>query len=247
MPIPGRLLKDLLLKQFKSMKQQQSGPFLYHVNTVQTAITFLKNNGLLSRGAVEDLGLIQTAQRSDDTDKALGIYYDIFFDSCDVHYECNNICFYGPVSFRYGIDLLNDLDAEKKIIEVTKSNPIYWKQIDRDNQYFNEGDIQLQGTGFTLGNFKQHITIVNHHAPLSFTRLESVILDEPDNSKKHQELFKKAKDYLAKLINDLNKSNSTNVEFIIRTQEQCRQDCRCKENYRKMSDESFCKFFSFEE
>lgn len=190
---------------------------------------------------------MQTEQRSDDTDKALGIYYDIFFDSCDVHYECNSICFYGPVSFRYGIDLLDDLDAEKKVIEVTKSNPIYWKQIDRDNQYFNEVDIQSPVDGFTLGNYKQHITIVDMHEPLSFDRLEGIILDEPDDSKIHQELFKKAKDHLTKLINDLNRLNGTNVVIYVRSRNLCRQGCRCEEIYRKMGYEEFCKYFSFKE
>ena len=54
---------------------------LYHANTVETACTFLQNGGLLSRGAVEDLRLHQSPQETDDTDKLLDVYYDIFFDS----------------------------------------------------------------------------------------------------------------------------------------------------------------------
>ena len=45
--------------------------YLYHANTVVTAITFLENNGLYSRQAVEDKGLFQTPQVSDETDKFL--------------------------------------------------------------------------------------------------------------------------------------------------------------------------------
>lgn len=52
--------------------------YLYHSNTVETSITFLRHGGLLSRGAVEKNGLNQTPQRSDEIDKQLGIYNDIF-------------------------------------------------------------------------------------------------------------------------------------------------------------------------
>ena len=162
MAISGKLLKSIMVNEFET-KNRSSGPFLYHVNTVQTAALFLKNKGLLSRGAVEDLGLKQTPQKTDADDKSYGIYYDIFFDSCDIHYQCRNYCSYGPVSFRYSIDLLEELDDEKKIIEVTKSNPISWKNSDKQEYYFNETNIRDSANGFKLDNFQQHITVVDMH------------------------------------------------------------------------------------
>jgi hypothetical protein len=247
MAILGSFLKDLMINEFKNTKRKK-GPYLYHVNTVQTAITFLNNNGLLSRGAVEELGLKQTEQQTDAKDKAFGIYYDVFLDSCDIHYMCGNYCYYGPVSFRYNVDLLDDLDAERKIIEVTKSNPISWDNNDysnREEHYFNETSIQSPVDGFTLDNFKQHVTIVNMHDPLSFTRLDGIRLDEPDDNEQHQKLFIQAKEYLKKLVEGLNESNGLNISFSIRNT--CKQNCCCKENYKIMNDNDFYKFYGFEE
>ena len=53
---------------------------LFHANTVATSITFLNEAHLLSRKYVEDNKLFQTAQYSDEKDKAFDIYDDIFVD-----------------------------------------------------------------------------------------------------------------------------------------------------------------------
>ena len=53
---------------------------LYHTNTVETSLSFLKNGGLLSRGLCEEMGLPQTPQITDDTDRRDGIYFDIFLN-----------------------------------------------------------------------------------------------------------------------------------------------------------------------
>ncbi|WP_295359158.1 hypothetical protein [uncultured Succiniclasticum sp.] len=244
MAISGKLLKSIMVNEFET-KNRSSGPFLYHVNTVQTAALFLKNKGLLSRGAVEDLGLKQTPQKTDADDKSYGIYYDIFFDSCDIHYQCRNYCSYGPVSFRYSIDLLEELDDEKKIIEVTKSNPISWKNSDKQEYYFNETNIRDSANGFKLDNFQQHITVVDMHTPLPFSCLLGIRLDEPDDDPRHQELFIKAKDYLENLIEKLSVFDGIYIPFSIRNG--CKPNCHCKESYRNMADDQFEKLFSFDE
>lgn len=46
---------------------------LYHANTVKTSCTFLRNGGLLSRGAVEKLKLEQSPQSSDEIDKKFDV------------------------------------------------------------------------------------------------------------------------------------------------------------------------------
>ena len=38
--------------------------FLFHANTVSTSRTFIEQGGLLSRGAIEQNGLMQTVQSS---------------------------------------------------------------------------------------------------------------------------------------------------------------------------------------
>lgn len=58
---------------------------LYHANTTQTSLTYFKHKGLLSRGAVENMGLNQTKQSSDEVDKILNVWNDVFLDSTDLH------------------------------------------------------------------------------------------------------------------------------------------------------------------
>lgn len=63
---------------------------LHHANTVRTAGTFLRAGGLMSRGAVEDLGLDQTPQGSDEADRRYEVWYDIFLDRVDIHSDLND-------------------------------------------------------------------------------------------------------------------------------------------------------------
>ena len=46
----------------KQILKKKGVSHLYHANTMITACTFIENGGLLSRGAVEDLGLSQSPQ-----------------------------------------------------------------------------------------------------------------------------------------------------------------------------------------
>lgn len=82
---------------------------LYHANSVATASTFLENGGVFSRGAAEDRGLYQTSQETDDTDRDVDVFYDIFFDSVDIHQRIKKLNHYGPVLFVYSIDLIDTL------------------------------------------------------------------------------------------------------------------------------------------
>lgn len=98
---------------------------MYHANTVATACTFLENGGLLSRGYVEDHDLFQTSQRSDEHDQHVDVFYDIFFDSVDVHKRGNDRNKYGPVTFVYSVGVIDTLSEGE--LQITKDNPIRWK------------------------------------------------------------------------------------------------------------------------
>jgi hypothetical protein len=63
--------------------QKRGVQALYHVNTVRTAISFLKSGGLLSRERGEKLG--QTSQYTDDKDKQLGLWDKVFVDTLNIH------------------------------------------------------------------------------------------------------------------------------------------------------------------
>lgn len=98
---------------------------LCHVNTAATALTFLKNGGLLSRKYVEEhpTTCFQTSQDSDRLDRNFGIFNDIFFDAEDIWNHCGmKYCYYGPITFYYDVKILSKFSN----IYVSKENPVHW-------------------------------------------------------------------------------------------------------------------------
>lgn len=148
---------------------------LHHANTVVTSLSFLRNGGLLSRGYAEESGIPQTPQKSDETDKDFGVYYDIFFDSVDIHVKSLNVNHYGPVLFVYSLDVLDTSDIE---VKVTKTNPIYWPPgMTEEEKYFTD-EAELEA-GYSGTGFGQHITICNMRRPLSFEHLQNILIEDP--------------------------------------------------------------------
>lgn len=191
---------------------------LYHANTVGTAVTFLKVGGLLSRGVVRDRRLFQTYQQSDHTDKQLGVFYDIFFDTVDVHKRSRNICFYGQVMFVYDVDVLDTVNN----VKVTKTNPISWKgNLMEEKKYFVDSDDLNKN--LAPGNFGQHVTIHDYHNVLPFRPyIRDIILDNP--GEKWNSYFDAARERIGRLIQD----NNLDIELRIR---ECPEECRCQEKY----------------
>ena len=56
----------------------------------------------------------------------LEIFNDIFLDTKDLHKHFSRQNHYGPVLFRFELELLLDEEIE---VWVTKNNPIYWDTI----------------------------------------------------------------------------------------------------------------------
>ncbi|HNP69286.1 MAG TPA: hypothetical protein PKH16_15375 [Aequorivita sp.] len=100
--------------------------YLHHANTVSTAITFIENNALLSRNYVELNGLFQSAQKSDSEDKLFDVWDHVFLDGEDLHKRYKRANKYGPVLFRFKLDMLTSPLLQK--IYITKSNPWYWNK-----------------------------------------------------------------------------------------------------------------------
>ena len=193
---------------------------LYHVNSVATASTFLQNGGLLSRGAVEDHGLFQTPQETDNTDRKVDVFYDIFFDSVDIHQRIKNLNHYGPVVFVYTVDLIDALPQGS--IKITKDNPIRWTpNMAEDEKYFlSENELRLW---FNKGDFTQHFTVRHQLEPLSFEYLEKTIIDDPgvDDIR----YFENACRHLQNLMDEY----SVDVPLEVR---QCPLGCDCQKQYR---------------
>lgn len=203
----------------KTILIQKGINFLYHANSVATASTFLENGGLLSRGYVEENGLFQTPQETDERDKHVDVFYDIFFDSVDIHQRINNINYYGPVVFVYSINVIDMLEEGR--LKITKNNPIYWDyNIREDEKYFlSETELMMD---FQKGEFRKHITIRHQKTPLSFVNLKKIIIDDPGIA--NTSYFQSARSHLQDLI----KKHGINVPLDTRC---CSPNCRCKATY----------------
>lgn len=210
--------------EVKSILLRKSVANLYHVNTVVTALTFINNGGLLSRGLVKSMGLIQTPQGTDEIDERLGVYYDVFFDSVDIHSRIKNVNSYGPVTFVYKISVLDAMEESE--VKVTKQNPKYWNDHMSESEKYFETATDLEH-GFQLGTFAQEITLCNSKNAISFDCLKEIILENPEIS--NTSYFDKAQ----REINDALVQNKITAPLVIR---ECPRDCKCKEKYRSSKE-----------
>jgi hypothetical protein len=150
---------------------------LHHANTVQTACLFLQNGRLLSRGTVEDRGLAQTPQRSDDLDKRYAIWNDIFLDSVDIHERAKARNLYGPVLFRFRLDLL--LEPEIPTVWITRKNPTEWREGEKPEDRFFTSVTEFANK-YSKGDFGSMFMLRHAGGVLRLERhLKDIVLDEP--------------------------------------------------------------------
>lgn len=202
-------------KDVKEILVQSGVNYLYHVNTIATSLSYIRSGGLLSRQTADDMGLPQTPQSTDETDKEFGVYNDIFFDSVDIHQRAGKANHYGPLMFVYSIDVLDTL--EEYDICITKSNPMFWnKNMSYEDKYFtNSENLFFE---FARGNFSQHITIRNISTPLSFEYLIEIVIENPGDE--YSEYLDRATEAL--------KNAWPEVPIIVRG---CPNTCRCIATY----------------
>ncbi len=167
-----RLNNEELLSFFKEKDIQ----VLYHANTVRTSLTYFNQNGLLSRGAVVNLGLEQTKQSSDDADKILNVWNDVFLDSTDLHTFFGRQNYYGPVLFEFDVSLLGCSNYE---IWITKNNPIYWNKESTNEERYFQNVQELKSDWDNYSRQKKMITIRNNSSPILFEYVRRVIVDDP--------------------------------------------------------------------
>jgi hypothetical protein len=198
---------------------------LYHANTVSTSITYFQNGGLLSRGAVENLGLYQTHQSSDDIDKVLGVWDDLFIDTTDLHSFFKRENHYGPILFELDRELIKDKSFE---IWITKNNPIYWnKDTPTEERYFQNID-ELKELWNTIPRQRKMIIIRNNSTPVLFNYVRRIIVDDPKVSITEKEqkthLFNTVQRKIKEIITD---TSPLNGKFTTRTCDYC----YCTSNY----------------
>ena len=183
---------------------------LYHANSVPTALDYISRGYIYSRQKGDELNK-QTAQRSDELDKALGIYNDIFFDTSDIPYCVGtNTSAYGPIMF-----VLKPQVIKGKRIRVTKLNPFVKKNLTYDSLYYKDVEgikagINDGGTTRFLMNTMHHTTIYNTETIPLKGNLEAIYM-ERHRSGDRREL--KLRDRLRR---ELDKNGLKDVEIAIR-------------------------------
>ena len=156
---------------------------LFHANTVRTSKTFLEQGGLLSRKYIEDNGLIQTPQKSDEIDKKFNIWNDIFFDAINISKYYDRYNLYGPVLFCFNLDMLK-LDNQI-IVQVSKKNPMHWNDEDKieDRYFMNKEDFDSNfKTGNKLKDGGCHIIIGTDDGKIPFENLLGIQIDSTNLS-----------------------------------------------------------------
>ena len=174
-----------------------------------------------------DMGLIQTSQISDNDDKKYDVYYDIFFDSVDIHKRTNKLNHYGPLTFVYDLDVIDSLPEGS--VKITKKNPIHWTEDMCDNEkYFT--DVNELEFCFQKGNFGQHITLICQHHPVSFDYLCKIILDNPNlRSDKDRRILNNSRFYIAKTL----EKYGVMVPLVNR---ECSDHCYCSFQYNNYNE-----------
>lgn len=197
--------------------------FLYHANTVSTSITYFQQNGLLSRGAVERLGLSQTEQSSDELDKIVNVWNDIFIDTVDLHGYFPRQNLYGPILFEFNVDLVKNEDFE---IWVTKNNPIYWNKNTSDKEKYFESVDELREKWHTVERQRKMTTIRNNKSPILFEYINKIIVDDPRVKiiEENIHLFNEARKSIKEVVDG---NISIRNKFTTRT---C-SNCFCTQNY----------------
>ena len=210
---------------------------LYHANSVTTSSTFLELGGLLSRGFVEDRGLNQTRQYSDQTDKKYDIWHRIFLDHVDIHDRASRPNHYGPVLFELELNVLLRLPSGAEVC-VTKKNPTNWTPSEPDNErWFQSAEELAQGIRF--GDFGKMLVIQTPSGKLDFpSRRARIKLDDP------QRQVLSGKDGYTYAENRLKEAAKTGQIAASIDRRECYNGCICLQKYARYSTGEFDRHFA---
>lgn len=151
---------------------------LFHANSVRTSISQLRLGGLASRQKVEQSQLPQTIQISDNLDRSLGIWGDVFLDTVDIHHHISDRNKYGPVLFEMNVEILLNLPAASSVL-ITRSNPTNWQPTTPDSERYFLDQPSLN-TGLRVGEFGHMLVIRTPTGVIPFSdHLQRIVLDEP--------------------------------------------------------------------
>ncbi len=199
---------------------------LHHANTVLTSCQFILRRALASRGTLERAHAPQTPQASDEIDRELGIWFDVFLDSVDIHQRAKCANAYGPVLF--GIDARVLREEYTGGVWVTKLNPTKWKGVPAEERWFqSKGELAKD---FQRGTFDQMIVLRHCGGELPIGgHLSRIILDEPRLALSDIDLFSAAYGAL-KLA-----AATSGLKVPVQPRPCSPEKCRCRKQYRDYS------------
>lgn len=205
----------MLPEEVYDVAQNKGMLHLFHANSLATSVSLLRLNSLASRKHVESFGLAQTGQYTDNHDKSLGVWNDVFLDTVDIHRRASRRNNYGPVLFVFDSRIIFSASS----VQITKTNPSKW-QINTpvEQRYFTS--IAELAEDWHAGNFDQMITLQTPNGAIPLDRnFLSVIIDDPSPGDRRDTYYIAAEEAISKL---------TDRPI---TRRQCVSSCKCKENY----------------
>lgn len=222
MEIPSRKVYEIL--------KSKGVDHIYHANSVITSCQFLRRGALLSRGTIARSGLYQSAQKSDETDKKLGIWFDVFADSDDIHYRAKRANAYGSVLFVLDVELIAKAYTGK--VWVTKLNPTKWNGKPHKERWFvSQKDLE---DNFVRGRF-DHMIVFRHcggELPIK-KHLKKIIVDDPRLASKPSKI-----DYYSMAYGALQLSMTEGQISAPIVKRKCPNGCTCQVEYSANLDRS---------
>ena len=224
-------------KVFKILKDK-GVETIHHANSVITSCQFLRKTSLMSRGTIDRVGLFQTDQKSDRTDKQYGVWFDIFVDSVDIHRRAKRANLYGPVLFELDIELIRHAYTGR--VWVTKCNPIKWsKNKKHEKRWFTSAEDLEEN--FSYGTFDQMIVFRHCGGELPIKKyLKRIILDDPQLKLNKSDINI---NYFSMAYGALSLSITEGRIDIPIEKRKCSIDCSCIKDYRKEDSINVIKMF----
>lgn len=226
-------------KEVAALMRERGVEYLYHANTVRTTCTFFRTSHLLARGSAHERGLDQTTQPSDRLDRKLGIWYDLFFDSCDIHNRSGSHNQYGPVLLCFDLELLEQDWAPT--VWITKDNPIRWNVTTPSNERWF-GSMEELRSQYNRYAFKQHCVLRNVGGSVRvLPYLKKILVDNPKRYRTSAPSIDRFSEAAGALNNALRAGDLFGKGVRI-NQRSC--TCACVQDYANMPDEKLDKLFS---
>lgn len=108
---------------------------LYHSNSLETSISFLRSATLLSREACVTQSLPMSPQWSDSNDQRHNIWSDIFLNLNDQHIVFKGPNKYGPILFQLNAERLRNYLLQNCLtLAITRTQPHNWKDSTTDEE-----------------------------------------------------------------------------------------------------------------